>query len=266
QFNYVICVAWNEGKMIRLDAARPYNGFGNVSEECYNGYARIINEERPYLVDFDADSTQETKITSVFLVNDDKGKCTGSFQSILGAVESYKLREEVKKTSEKDYFKKVQTNYGSDLTIQSPGIDSLKSLDNPAIVRYDLDMKDMFTADVVYFNPMLAEVYKTNPFKSMERHYPVEMPYKMEETYVLSMDIPKGYQVDEMPKSARVAYNETEGMFEYLIQKGPSNIQMRVHIKFNKAVFPTEEYATLRDFFGYVVKKENEQIVFKKIP
>jgi hypothetical protein len=40
---------------------------------------------------------------------------------------------------------------------------------------------------------------------------------------------------------------------------------MRVHLKLNKAFFPTEDYSTLRDFFGYVVKKENEQIVFKKI-
>jgi hypothetical protein len=113
---------------------------------------------------------------------------------------------------------------------------------------------------------MMAEVQKNNPFKSEERHYPVEMPYKVEETYVLSMEIPKGYQVDEMPKSAKVAYNETDGLFEYLIQKSGNNIQMRMHLKLNKANFQTEEYATLRDFFSYVVKKENEQIVFKKIP
>jgi hypothetical protein len=99
----------------------------------------------------------------------------------------------------------------------------------------------------------------------VERLYPVEMPYRIDETYVLSMDIPKGYQVDELPKSARVAYNGTEGMFEYLVQKNESNIQMRVHLKLNRSFFPTEDYSTLRDFFGYVVKKENEQIVFKKI-
>jgi hypothetical protein len=127
-------------------------------------------------------------------------------------------------------------------------------------------LKNLASGDLIYFNPIIGEVYKTNPFKSVERYYPVEMPYKLEETYVLNMDIPKGYQVDELPKSARVAYNGNEGIFEYLIQKNTDNIQMRVHLKLNKAFFPTEEYTTLRDFFGYVVKKENEQIVFKKIP
>jgi hypothetical protein len=32
----------------------------------------------------------------------------------------------------------------------------------------------------------------------------------------------------------------------------------------NKAWFAPEEYSSLRDFFGFVVKKENEQIVLKK--
>ena len=80
----------------------------------------------------------------------------------------------------------------------------------------------------------------------------------------MNMEIPNGYQVDEIPKSAKVALNENDGIFEYLIQKGPTNIQMRVHLKLNKAFFPTDDYATLRDFFGYIVKKESEQIVFKK--
>jgi hypothetical protein len=98
----------------------------------------------------------------------------------------------------------------------------------------------------------------------MERHYPVEMPYMIDETYILTMDIPEGFIIDEIPKSTRVMYNETEGMFEYLVQKGETNLQMRVRLRLNKAFFPTEEYNTLRDFFAFVVKKESEQIVFKK--
>lgn len=266
QFNYVICVVNSGNKTIRLDASQPYNGFGRLVMDCYNGEARIINKGKPYLISLSPDSLQETKLTSVFIVNDEKGFPTGSFQTVLGNDASYDLREEIKKTSPKEYFKKIQTSYGSDISLKNPGIDSLASFDNPVSVHYDFELKNLLTADIIYFNPMLAEMQKNNPFKSIERHYPVEMPYKMEETYVLNMEIPKGYRVDELPKSAKVAYNETEGIFEYLIQKGDNNIQMRVHLKLNKAYFPTEEYPTLRDFFGYVVKKENEQIVFKKIP
>jgi hypothetical protein len=265
QYNYVICVAYSDNKMIELDASQPYNGFGKMVLDCYNGEARIINREKPYLVNLSSDSITESKLTAVFIVSDEKGNLSGNFQTTLGNGESYSVREDIKKTSQKDYFKKVQTIYGSDISLEDPEVDSLSKFDYPVAVRYNFDLKSLLASDVIYFNPMLAEAQKNNPFKSAERLYPVEMPYRIDETYVLSMDIPKGYQVDELPKSARVAYNGTEGMFEYLVQKNESNIQMRVHLKLNRSFFPTEDYSTLRDFFGYVVKKENEQIVFKKI-
>ena len=154
---------------------------------------------------------------------------------------------------------------GSDIEIQNFEVDSLNKYDFPLTVHYEFDLKKQSAADILYFDPMFGEQYKTNPFKSMERHYPVEIPYLLDDTYTLTMDIPSGYQVDELPKSARVAYNEKEGLFEYLVQKGEGNIMMRVHLKLNKAFFPVEEYTTLRDFFAFMVKKENEQIVFKKI-
>ena len=51
---------------------------------------------------------------------------------------------------------------------------------------------------------MMGEVLKENPFKSAERIYPVEMPCSTDEVFVANIEIPKGYVVDEIPKSARV--------------------------------------------------------------
>ncbi len=265
-YNYVICVAYAGSKTFKLDASQPYNGFDHLITDCYNGGGRIVNQEKPFLIDLSPDSLQESRLTTSFIINDEKGYLSGSYKSVLGNEESYELRKEMAKISEKDYFKSIQSKYGNDVSIENTGIDSLKQYEYPVTIHYDFDMKNLLTGDVIYFNPMIAMEDKVNPFKSAERQYPVEMSSKLEATYLLNMDIPKGFQIDELPKSARVAYNGNEGIFEYLIQKNTDNIQMRVHLKLNKAFFPTEEYTTLRDFFGYVVKKENEQIVFKKIP
>jgi hypothetical protein len=90
------------------------------------------------------------------------------------------------------------------------------------------------------------------------------MPYVKDEMYIFSMEIPEGYVVDEIPKSARVALNNDQGSFEYLIGQQGGMIQLRCHLKLNKASFSPEDYGTLRDFFAYIVKKEAETIVFKK--
>jgi len=112
---------------------------------------------------------------------------------------------------------------------------------------------------------MLAEATKKNPFVAAKRYYPVEMPYTLDELYTFSMEIPKGYKIDEIPKSVRFNLNDDEGMFEYLITADKEYVQMRRRLILRKANFTNEDYDTLREFYSVIVKKEAEQIVFKKI-
>jgi hypothetical protein len=265
EYNYVICVVNLDGKMITLDVSQPMNGFGKLPGYCYNWTARIISDSRPDLISLSPDSVNESKMTSVMISNDEKGNLTGTLNTTYGDAGSFDIRQEVKKTSGKEYFKKIKPLYAN-INLSNEQFDSLDQLDKPLGVSMDLDFKSVFKdADLVYFNPIIAPTYTSNPFTAATRLYPVEMPHKMDDMYVLTMEIPQGYKVDEIPKSARVNFNENDGFFEYLIQQNGNNIQMRVHLKFKKATFGIDDYATLRDFFAFVVKKESEQIVFKKI-
>ncbi|HZG23005.1 MAG TPA: hypothetical protein VEZ17_00425, partial [Chitinophagaceae bacterium] len=263
RFNYVIAVAHIDGREIYLDASRPL-GFGKLAADCYNGMVRLIAPQ-PGAVFFDADSLKEDKITSVFIINDDKGEVVGSLRAAPGYVESMDIRSQIREKGESGFFKALEAKYSNDFVIQQHGIDSLGVLEQPIVVHYDFSLKNM-TEDIVYFNPMMDEGYRENLFKSADRKYPVEMPYVMNKTFILNMEVPKNYAIEELPKSAKVEFNGGEGFFEYLIGRtGEGAIQLRSRIVLNKAYFPPEDYNSLRDFFGHILKKHNEQIVFKKI-
>ncbi|MFT3935450.1 MAG: DUF3857 domain-containing protein [Chitinophagaceae bacterium] len=262
RFNYVVCQANIDGVIYYLDASSPYNGFGKLPAYCYNGHARVITKEAAMPVYLEPDSLREQKMTTVFLNNDEKGGMNGAFKTQLGYYESETLREKLK-NSAKEYFNDVKSGNSFEIKITDSGIDSLKNQEEPATIHYEFDCKPQ-GEDILYFNPMMSEGYKENPFKSADRRYPVEMPYTMDETYLLTMEVPTGYVVEETPKSAKVAFNDDEGMFEYIIQKSESLIQLRCRVKLNKATFTPEDYNSLREFFAFIVKKQNEQIVLKK--
>ena len=266
RFDYVITMATIDGTNYFLDASQPKLGFGHLPKYCYNGHARIISKDPQPPVFFEADSMAEHKMTSVFISSDSQSlnNLSGSMQSYYGDFESYDLRNKLSKRSDKDFFNEFKSTTSGDITIMNGRIDSLAQLDNPVAIQYDFILKNVFGDDMVYFNPMLGEAYKENPFKALERKYPVEMPYTSDEIYTLNMQTPDGYEVAELPKSAKVLLNETEGFFEYLVVKDDNTIQLRSRIKLNKANFMPEDYNTLRDFFAFVVKKQSEQIVFKK--
>jgi len=264
RFNYVVSRAVLDSATYYLDASERWMGFGHLPEKCYNGHARLISSEMPSPVYFNADSMTEAKMTFVIMTNEGKGALAGHLQSKEGYFESATIREKVQAKGASDFLKSLQTSYPGDAVLSNLTIDSLKIPDLPVTVAYDVKFNMDSSSDLVYFNPLLSEGYKENPFKAAERKYPVEMPYTMDEVYTLNMDIPEGYVVDEMPKSAKVKFNDDDGFFEYLIQKSADGIQFRSRIKLNKANFTPEDYSTLRDFFGFVVKKQSEQIVFKK--
>ncbi len=150
------------------------------------------------------------------------------------------------------------------MEISNGGIDSLSNPEEPVKVHYDFRLHETEGASQLYLNPLIGEGWRENPFRAAERKYPVEMPYAMDNMYIFSMDIPEGYMVDELPKSTKVSFNVDQGLFEYLLAQQGNQIQLRCHLRLNKANFPPDDYGNLRDFFGMIVKKENETIVLKK--
>jgi hypothetical protein len=264
RFNYVICQLAVDTLGYYLDASEPWLGFSRLPERCFNGYARVLNKETPSAISLDPEMIKESKTTTVIISKDEKGGMTGHIEMTPGFNEACKLREKLRKTTPEEYMKTLQATCTGGITANNLEIDSLLRPDDPLQVGYDIRIRPETGTDIIYFNPTLGSGYKENLFKAAERKYPVEMPFVMDEVYTLSMDIPDGFVVDEMPRSAKILLNGEEGYFEYMIDKDETSIQFRTRVKLNRAHFEPQDYATLRDFFGAIVKKEGETIVFKR--
>jgi hypothetical protein len=263
RFNYVIARMTIDDKEYYLDASEPRIGFGKLDYECYNGHARIINQEASPL-EFSADSLTERSVTSVFIMANAKGDMEGNVQRMPGYYESYGLRNKIKEKGKEQLFSDIKKAFNAEAEISNTSIDSLDKYDEPLAIKYDFIVKQE-KEDILYINPMFGEGYKENPFKSAERFYPVEMPYTMDETYLLQLQLPEGYVVDELPKQVVVKLNEDDdGMFEYRLSESGGTISFRSRLRIRRAYFQPDEYEMLREFFNLVVKKHNEQIVLKK--
>lgn len=263
RFNYVISRLNLSGTYYYLDASKPRIGFGMLGTESYNGHARVINESATP-VELISDSLTEKKLTSVFIINNEKGNLSGTVQQTPGYYESYSLRNRIKDKGKDQLFDDIKKGFNAEVEIKNSVIDSLDSYEEPLRIKYDFEVTSD-NGDIVYFNPMLSEAWKENPFKSAVRTYPVEMPYTIDETYLLRLNIPKGYVIDELPKQVMIKLNEEDdGIFEFRLSESGGIISLRSRIRLKRAYYQPEEYKLLREFFNLIVKKHNEQIVFKK--
>ncbi len=264
RLNYVIARVNINAVDYYLDATTPFLPFGKLPIACYNGHARVISKDTA-AVYFSTDSIKETSSTVININISDRNEINGSYNHRMGFFESLETKNNLAKLSVSSYKKSIKETYPDDFEVNNIEVDSFQSPEAPVLVKFDFKLKSFENAGLVYFNPMMGEEIKTNPFTAVERKYPVEMPYTTEKLYVLNMPIPDGYIVEEIPKSSLVKLNGEEGFFEYLLQAKDGFIQIRTRLVIKKANFTNIDYQTLRDFYAQIVKKESEQIVFKKI-
>lgn len=263
KFNYVICALKFDNNQILLDASYSKMGFGRLHKNAYNNFGRMI-EADPEMVEMRADSIVETQITSVRLYHNKQDELEGELSVYNGNYGSYSIREQLTQKPIADYLKTTLGNFPSEYHPTNATLDSLTKYEDP--VKFYCNLKlDKVAEDIIYFDPILYNSLKENPFIAGERKYPVELESAFKDVFSLVMEVPKGYKVDEMPKSERVSFNENEGMFEYLISNTGGFIEIKCTLSLTKATFEPEDYQNLREFFAHVVRKESEQIIFKKL-
>ncbi|MEO6949420.1 MAG: DUF3857 domain-containing protein [Ginsengibacter sp.] len=261
--NYVIVQTDIEGNRYYLDASKARMGFNRLPANCYNGNARVADADATPIL-FSADSLNEKQVSQYFIFADPNGAWKGSVKKKLGYYHSYALRNQLAGNGKEEYFKEIKKDYPQSMAISDLELEELENPDVPMTVDYNISI-DKGDVDIIYLNPTFNEGFKTNPFTAEKRSYPVEMPYLINETIVATIQIPIGYEVDEIPKQARIKLDEEgKDYFEYLISVSGNVISFRNTLKLGKTFFTPEEYASLREFFNYVVKKQKEQIVLKR--
>ncbi len=117
---------------------------------------------------------------------------------------------------------------------------------------------------MLYLNPILSFGTKENPFKAQERQYPVDFVHPKDETYLFSLTIPKDYKVSEVPKSTRIAWQDGSIKFDYIVDVTEQKIAIKTKTVLKNPVFSAAAYPELRDFYGKIAAKHNEQIVLIK--
>jgi Domain of Unknown Function with PDB structure (DUF3858) len=260
-YNYVVTRARVEGQYYLLDASRPADGFGQLPETCYNGMARAIDSSHD-LIPIVPDSVTERRRTQVMLYNDSAGALSGDYSRLDGVFESMEMRNRMKREKPEDFFENLRKTMAEHKQMIEYGFDSLTIPEKPLGWHYSMVYR--FTQKTVYFNPIMHERLNNNPLENPERHYPVEMPYRIDNSYILHMDVPNGYAIEQLPKSVRYILRDGSGVFEYQLQSDGKSIDFQTRLQLKRSNYSIEEYPDLRSLYALIVQKEKEPIIFKK--
>ena len=81
----------------------------------------------------------------------------------------------------------------------------------------------------------------------------------------VTLMIPEGYAVEELPKNVKATACNGDAMFRYMVQATGNSISARLSLNINRVLFSTEEYGELRQLFAMAAQTCNSKIIVKKL-
>jgi len=261
---FVVGVDLNDTKYY-MDATRKNGAVNILDDEYLVDRARALRGVDSNLSDWvDLSRFNSSVEKNMTLIKFETGKMVVNVSSTKTNQLAYDFREKYKKyKNQEEWVDNLQNNYG--VNIENYEVTGLDSVNKPIVEKYTFSKPASLGDAKLYVNLLTLFQEKSNPFTAEKRELPVEFNYPNTVKNSITIVLPQGYVVDEVPKSEKMAINDQDAVYTYLVQNGQGSIQMIASLTMNQLIYPGTEYANLRDFWTHMVAKNNEQVVLKKI-
>lgn len=264
KFNYVIATVKIEDKEYLLDATEPLLAYDLLPARSINGNGLKISEQNCKWINLRVNK-QSGKYMNIALSLKPDGELSGRVQFARMNYEAYRLRKIIEQNGEDEYLKNLKED-NPEWIIENHAFEKLDETDENISEKYDVEISGsaQVAGDLIYLNPFFLERWEKNPFKLEERKYPVDLTYPFNETYILTLEIPEGYVVEELPQKVVMLLPDKSAQFSFNAGQIGNKIQVSSRIVISKNIYKPDEYPSLKELYTRVVAKQAEQIVLKK--
>ena len=268
RFNYVVAlVPLADGKDLLVDATEPLLPCGVLPERCLNQTGRLIMKDPSQGRWVDLTPTQHhVHYQQVALVLDVQGGLTGKVHEEHGGYAAVEERKTLSRLGEKKYLTEL-TRPHSGWTVPKFAVAERDNVARPLALDYEFTQPadDNTTASTLYLSPLREFGGEQNPFRHDNRLFPVDFGAAQDETTLVTLTLPTGYELEEMPKPTVVDMPDGGGRFLFsATAAAPGVVQFTSRLSLRKPVYSAEEYTSLREFYRLMLAKHGERLVIKK--
>jgi len=194
-----------------------------------------------------------------------EGILEGKVKEVFYNYESIDKRKEISNNTS-EYSEKLKLDY-DDWNITDINYANINDLSKPTQISYIVNIENQanIEGDMVYLNPILKYQTIENPFKLEKREYPIDFGHPIMVSYLLVLDIPANYIVDEKPSSNIIKLPENGGSYSYRISQTGNKVMISYKFNINKPQFITTEYSYIKELYNQIIAKEEQVLVLKKI-
>lgn len=263
---FILKVASDKGDVLMLDAAFS-SGYVNIFPYTYlvPKARQIVKDQsiRPWI-----DLTSLTKNQTSYNVQaklDEDGLLTGTMKIEAIGEESMYLKEFYKSYDEKEKLYAVFEKNNS-YTVVDMTAKNMDEYTPDCSITMQFESQMQTTEDRIYLKPVIENIHSEGRYKSETRSVPVDFPYRETTVYNMTVEIPEGYEIEQMPSNASVGAMKVDSKVDIVYKKTDDGRKIEVSYRYmlNDMYVDPHNYQDYRRYWMQLVKLEKETIVLKK--
>lgn len=265
QFNYVLVGVKLDEKILLLDATDPLYTLNMPSPNALNKYGWVVDVDEPTWIDIKVPICRDIYGSEILI--DEEGNVGVKLRAVFNSYTALVEQDLYENDQSGEYWKERIERFANEVKFDSINGKKLNRKTGKFMneVAFSVPNGAMVAGDFLYVSPILYSNFEETPFSLKERQYPVDFPYPFEERYVVSVLIPDGYKVEELPAAAHLLLPEKKGSFDYRVDQTEQKVQIMLSLILSNTTFEPANYSELKAMFDLMISKRAEQIVFKKI-
>ena len=120
------------------------------------------------------------------------------------------------------------------------------------------------SGDRIYFNALLGLGWQENPYATEDRKLPIDLGVPINQTVMLQITLPEGYEIEEMPQSQAFALPNSGGTFRSTFMVNGNMLTVISKFDLSKPYYTAQEFGALNELVDLAIAQGKSQVVLKK--
>jgi hypothetical protein len=237
KFNYTVAHAKVGGKDIIMDATERFSKPNMLPYQSLTKKVFIIEKDHGRLISYQSKEKKLEMQTIDYTIIPQSNEMKVKYNLTLGGYEAFEVRNYIFNSGEDEEIKFIKSS-NPDWLIENVNILNKDSVYESLKISYDAVVSNINqTGDLMFFNPFFSRRYKENPFKSSSRIYPIDFVAAIDDINLITIKIPVGYKLEELPKAGVFVLPNKAGKYSYIVETENDVIKIRSQLTISKSFF-----------------------------
>ncbi|WP_294209809.1 transglutaminase-like domain-containing protein [uncultured Chryseobacterium sp.] len=255
--NLVIAAIEVNGTIHVYDATTKQSSMDQLPPRDWNQYGVLMAKDNVKQIQMINAKPSFTYLTTNAKINPD-GSISGTYTDRDTGTYAMYAKENYDDNQEK-YKKQYKENFAIDFT----GITSqvLENGDFESSMSFSSENLIDKVGKKIIINPLLFMNKNSNEFdQTDERKYQIDFISPFTKVKKITLEIPEGYAIEEMPKSKKIVTQDKEIEYSYTAEQKGNILEVTSVMTVKSADYPKEYYSAFKQIWGTASKSENQVI------